>query len=194
MKLVVGLGNPGKKYQGTRHNIGFEVIRVLVDRYITDKPKSKFSGEYYEALIGSKKVLLVLPLTYMNLSGNTVLPLRDFYKVPNEEILVVCDDVNLPLGRIRIRENGSAGGQNGLKDILRRLGTQAVPRLRVGIAGKRVQEDSGGDLASYVLGRFSKEEAQEVQQVVRRAADGIESWISEGISACMHTYNTAPKR
>ena len=151
MKLVVGLGNPGKKYENTRHNVGFEVVCELLRRYSPGKPKTKFQGEFYETRLGGESVLLLMPHTFMNLSGRSVLAARDFYKIDNAEVLVVCDDLNLDLGRIRFRPKGSSGGQNGLADILTRLGSQEISRLRMGIG--RVPD--GWDAADFVLGRYT---------------------------------------
>jgi len=140
MKLIVGLGNPGKKYEDTRHNVGFEVVCELIRRYQPGRPKTKFQGEYYESRISDESALLLMPHTFMNLSGGSVQKARDFYKIENADILVICDDLNLALGRLRFRPKGSAGGQNGLADILQRLGTQQVSRLRV---GRRMESSFG---------------------------------------------------
>src|SRR5688572_30356880 len=150
MKLIVGLGNPGDKYKETRHNVGFEVTSRLAARFGASPPRARFQGETVEANIAGQKVLLLTPLTYMNLSGASVLAARDFYKIELQDILIVCDDFNLPLGKLRLRARGSAGGQNGLADILRRLGTEDLPRLRIGIGSP----PPGRDPAGYVLGRF----------------------------------------
>jgi PTH1 family peptidyl-tRNA hydrolase len=123
MKLVVGLGNPGKKYQDTRHNVGFEVLNELVRRFPGDRPKGRFSGETMDLAVAGQKILLLWPHTFMNVSGKSVLAARDFYKIDDEDLLVVCDDFQLPLGKLRLRASGSSGGQKGLDDCLRRLGT-----------------------------------------------------------------------
>ena len=133
MKLIVGLGNPGRKYEGTRHNVGYEVLRRLAERFGSGSPRTRFQGETVDAELAGDKVLLLCPRTYMNLSGSSVQPARDFYKLENSELLIVCDDFNLPISKIRLRVAGSAGGQKGLADIIRRLGSDEVPRLRVGI-------------------------------------------------------------
>ena len=133
MKLIVGLGNPGAKYRGTRHNVGFDVLSVLARRYDVGRPKGKFNAEVAETRIGNEKAVLVSPLTFMNLSGQSVRAAIDFYKCDAGDLLVICDDLNLELARLRIRKNGSAGGQNGLKDIINRLGHQDFCRLRIGI-------------------------------------------------------------
>lgn len=185
MKLIVGLGNPGRKYAGTRHNIGFDVLTELATRHGADKPKAKFDGELVEARIENEKVLLLWPLTYMNNSGQCVQPTRDFYKVTNEELLVICDDVSLPTGKLRVRAKGSSGGQNGLKDIIRRLGTEEFPRLRIGIGA----QPPGWELADYVLSKFDKDEEPIVKVAVQNAADAVSEWIKQGLAACMNKYN-----
>lgn len=185
MKLVVGLGNPERKYEGTRHNIGFVVLATLAHRCGASRPKAGFQGEVVEAAIRGEKVLLLCPTTYMNRSGASVQAAVAFYKLPLEEMLVVCDDLNLPLGRIRIRPEGSTGGQKGLADIVRRLGSQEFPRLRVGIG----QPPERWDAADYVLSKFTKEEQEEVDLAVQRAADAVTAWVVEGIQASMNQYN-----
>src|SRR5688500_14568131 len=133
MKLIVGLGNPGSKYEGTRHNVGFQVIDRLVRESTAAGPRSKFDGEIWEGALEGEKSLLVKPQTFMNRSGGSVRKAIDFYQIPPGDVLVVCDDFNLPLGQLRIRGSGSDGGQNGLADVIRCLGTLDVPRLRIGI-------------------------------------------------------------
>ena len=149
MKLVVGLGNPGAEYRRTRHNVGFDVVVELARRLVAPAPQRKFDGDLVEAFSRGERLLLLAPTTYMNDSGRSVGAAVEFYKLPAEDVLIVCDDLNLEPGRLRLRAGGSAGGQNGLKDIFRRLGTDAVPRLRVGIGrppGRMTATD-------YVLGR-----------------------------------------
>lgn len=188
MKLVVGLGNPGRKYVGTRHNVGFEAIAELARRYDVGRPKAKFDGELVEARIGNEKTILLNPLTYMNLSGRCVQPVVDFYKIQVNDVLIICDDFNLALGRLRIRPSGSAGGQNGLKDIIQRLGTKEVPRLRIGIGTPPPR----WDVADYVLGKFDQEALVQIEAGVKSAADATEMWISEGIQKTMNRYNADP--
>ncbi len=185
MKLIVGLGNPGRKYAATRHNIGFEVLAELAQRFATDKPKAKFDAELTEVQIEGQRVLLLWPLTYMNRSGGSVQPARDFYKVANDELLVVCDDVSLPTGKLRLRAKGSSGGQNGLKDIINRLGTEEFSRLRVGIGAA----PPGWEMADYVLSKFTKEEEPMVRDAVSKAADAAVEWIRTGIATAMNKYN-----
>lgn len=188
MKVVVGLGNPGLKYRGTRHNVGFEVLAELARRTGAPKPKVKFEAELVETTLSGEKVLLVAPHTYMNLSGRSVRQAVDFYQLPLDDLLVVCDDLNLDVGRLRLRPGGSAGGQKGVADIIRHLGTEQFPRLRIGIGRPPGQMDA----ADYVLGRFSKQEREQVDHAVIAAADGVEQWVRAGISAAMNQVNAAP--
>lgn len=185
MKLVVGLGNPGHKYEGTRHNIGFRVVAELARRHGQSTPRKAFQGEVIEAILGDEKALLLCPHTLMNLSGASVLATRDFYKLANEDLLIVCDDFNLPLAKLRIRTGGSSGGQKGLEDIIRRLGTDQVPRLRVGIGSPPPNRDG----ADYVLGRFGKDEQAPIDEAVWRAADAVEVWAKNGITEATNKFN-----
>lgn len=185
MKLVVGLGNPGRKYQGTRHNIGYIVVGELGRQFATAGVKAKFQAETAEAELGGQKALLVTPTTYMNLSGASVLAARDFYKVAPEDILVVCDDMNLPLAKLRARAGGSAGGQKGLEDIIRRLGTEDFPRLRIGIGAA----PENWNWADYVLSKFGKDEIPLMEQAVARAVEAVVVWARDGVEACMNQYN-----
>jgi PTH1 family peptidyl-tRNA hydrolase len=186
MKLIVGLGNPGSRYAGTRHNVGFEVIAELSRRHAAGAPRQKFQAELAEATIAGEKTLLLCPLTFMNLSGQAVQPARDFYKIENNDLLVVCDDFALPLGTLRLRAQGSAGGQKGLDDILRRLGTDEVPRLRIGIGPL----PEGWEAANFVLGKFSKEDEPTVKDNVKRAADAVAVWTKDGLAKAMNQFNS----
>jgi PTH1 family peptidyl-tRNA hydrolase len=188
MKLIVGLGNVGRRYQGTRHNIGFEVVAELARRFATGKPRLAFEGETRDAAIGDVRCLLLTPHTYMNLSGRSVQQARSFVKLANEDLLIVSDDINLPLGRLRLRSKGSSGGQKGLEDIIRYIG-EDFPRLRIGVGNP----PPGRDAADYVLGKFSKDEQPEVEAIIRRAADAVAFWVAEGTAAAMNRYN-APSR
>ena len=187
MKLIVGLGNPGDKYKNTRHNVGFEVAAILAKQLATATPRARFQGEIVEATIARQKALLLTPLTYMNLSGQSVLATRDFYKIENENILIVCDDFNLPLAKLRLRPKGSSGGQKGLEDILRRLGTEELPRLRIGVG----IPPPGRDPAGYVLSRFTKDEQSEIAIAIDRAAEAAAAWAELGIEAAMNRYNAS---
>ena len=190
MKLIVGLGNPGSKYHGTRHNVGFDCLATLAKRFDVGKPRSKFNAEVAEVRIGNQKVMLISPLTYMNLSGQSVKAAIDFYKSETEDLLVICDDLNLELARLRIRTSGSAGGQNGLKDIIQRLGHQDFCRLRIGIG----KVPSGWDTADFVLGKFSPEDAADVAVGINRAADAVETWIADGPQTAMNRFNGDPAK
>jgi peptidyl-tRNA hydrolase, PTH1 family len=185
MKMVIGLGNPGRKYEGTRHNVGFAVAAELARRHATGRPRSGFQAELVEADLSGEKALLVLPQTFMNLSGTSALAARDFYKLPNEDLLVVCDDFNLPLGMLRLRGQGSAGGQKGLADILRRLATDEVPRLRIGVG----PVPASWDPVDFVLSRFTKNELPEIELSIVRAADAVEVWATNGLQESMSRFN-----
>ena len=186
VKLVAGLGNPGDKYRGTRHNVGFEVIDLLARRH-----GLTFESAPADALLARWRrpdgvVLLVKPLTYMNLSGRAVGELLRFYKVPLADLLVVTDDVNLPLGRLRGRESGSEGGHNGLRSVASHLGTIDYARLRIGVG----RGDQRRDLADHVLARFEPDEHAIVDDAVARAADAVETWIADGMVKMMNAYNS----
>ncbi|MEX2185807.1 MAG: aminoacyl-tRNA hydrolase [Pirellulales bacterium] len=186
MKLVVGLGNPGRKYIGTRHNIGFVVLDELSRRHATASARKAYGGEVVEANVGGERLLLLAPHTYMNRSGQSVRQAVDFYKIEPADVLVVCDDMNLPLGQLRMRIKGSDGGQKGLADIIRHLGTDELSRLRVGI--DRPPENWDG--VDYVLGKFTKAENEEMAIAVPRAADAVAVWAAEGAEACMNRFNS----
>jgi PTH1 family peptidyl-tRNA hydrolase len=189
MKLIVGLGNPGGKYKDTRHNVGFEVAARLAKKFASATPRARFQGEIVEATIAGQKSLVLTPLMFMNVSGTSVLAARDFYKIDNENILVVCDDFALPLAKLRLRAKGSSGGQKGLEDILRRLGTEELPRLRIGIG----IPPAGRDVAGYVLSRFTKEEQPEIADAVERAAEAAAAWIELGLANAMNKYNVGER-
>jgi peptidyl-tRNA hydrolase, PTH1 family len=185
MKLVVGLGNPGRQYQGTRHNVGYAVLAELARKFGLGGPKAKFRGEIMEADLGGHRALLLSPTTFMNNSGLSVQEAKGFYKIADEDLLVVCDDLNLPTAKLRFRSRGSSGGQKGLEDIIRRLGCEEFSRLRIGIGPPR----EGWDWADYVLSRFTPEELPEIQQAVAKAAEAAAAWAREGIEFCMNQYN-----
>ena len=187
MKVVVGLGNPGSKYQNTRHNVGFQVVGELALRHGVSKPRVKFEAEIAEVMLAGEKLLLVAPQTYMNESGRSVAKLVDFYKLPLEQLMIVCDDLNLPTGQLRMRKTGSAGGQKGLMNILQALGAEQIPRLRIGIG----RPPGRMDASDYVLGRFRKAEIDAANHAVMLAADGIELWAKSGIDAAMNQVNAA---
>ncbi|HEX4149927.1 MAG TPA: aminoacyl-tRNA hydrolase [Pirellulales bacterium] len=185
MKLVVGLGNPGRRYQSTRHNVGFGVLAELARRHGSGGPKTSFQGEVVEAAMSGARVLLLCPHTFMNNSGASVLAARDFYKLENADLLIVCDDFSLPAGKLRLRSKGSAGGQKGLEDIIRVLGSDEVSRLRLGIGPL----PAGWDAAAFVLGKFAKEESAVVDPAIVSAADAAAAWVANGIEFCMNAYN-----
>lgn len=185
MKLIVGLGNPGNRYAETRHNVGFHVVAELARRFGTAMPRARFQGEVTEARIDDHPCLLLSPHTYMNHSGRSVLEARDFYKLEHSDLLIVCDDFNLPLAKLRIRPSGSSGGQKGLDDIIRRLGSDDVPRLRIGIGP--VYE--GWDPVDFVLGRFNKDDLPVINQSIERAADAAAAWVRLGMQDCMNQFN-----
>jgi PTH1 family peptidyl-tRNA hydrolase len=185
MKLIVGLGNPGKKYADTRHNVGFHIAAELAKRFASSPPRTRFQGEFAEVRMEGGNCWLLCPLTYMNNSGASVLEARDFYKLENSDLLILCDDFNLPLGKLRVRAKGSAGGQKGLEDIVRRLGSDDVPRLRVGIG----PVPPGWNPADFVLGRFTQEELPVINRTIPIAADAALVWLHDGIESCMNQYN-----
>jgi PTH1 family peptidyl-tRNA hydrolase len=185
MKLVVGLGNPGRKYEGTRHNVGYMVLAELARKFGRPPMKEKFRAEAMEAELGGQRALLLSPLTFMNLSGQSVGEAMAFYKIPEQDLLVICDDLNLPLGKLRIRVKGASGGQKGLEDIIRRLGTEDFPRLRLGIGSP----PDNWDWADYVLSKFAKDEQPVMEEAICRGAEAVEAWAREGIEYCMNHYN-----
>lgn len=187
MKLVVGLGNPGRRYEGTRHNIGYMVLAELAKRHGLGRAKSKFQGEVMEANIGGEKVLLLSPTTYMNRSGDSVLAAKEYYQLAPEDVFVICDDINLPVGRLRCRARGSCGGQKGLRNIVDRLRTQSVARLRIGVG----EVPERWNAADYVLGKFAKDEQPEIERAIARAANAVEVWVGEGVEPCMNKFNAA---
>jgi PTH1 family peptidyl-tRNA hydrolase len=192
---VAGLGNPGDRYTGTRHNVGFDVVEALAKR--SSAARARVDRLDCRALtarvrVADRPVLLAKPQTYMNLSGESVKGLATKYEVPLERVLVVVDDVALPVGRIRVRATGSAGGQKGLKSVLDCFKSQDVPRLRVGIAGEHFQP--GEDKADYVLDRFSKSERSLVEASVEEACDAVEVFVTDGIDAAMSRFNRAPEQ
>jgi PTH1 family peptidyl-tRNA hydrolase len=188
MRVVVGLGNPGKQYTGTRHNVGFAVVDYLASAPGVGPFRSQFQAQVAEAAEGGEKVLYVKPETFMNLSGRAVRQVVDFYKLPVEHLLVVSDDFNLPLGKLRVRAKGSHGGQNGLRNIQEQLGTDAYPRLRIGVGSP-----APGEAVDHVLSRFKPAERKAVDDAVAAAAAAVLVWIRRGIEACMNEAN-APEQ
>lgn len=182
MKLIIGLGNPGKEYECTRHNVGFMVI----DNYVGDvKWKEKFQADYYETLINNEKIIFIKPLTYMNLSGNSVVQFVNYYNVDIKDILVIHDDLDLNLGRFKLKINSSSGGHNGIKSIISNLNSNGFLRLKVGIAN-----DKSIDTKDFVLGRFNKTQLQLITDNYTKFNDIIESFVINGIDRTINIYNT----
>ncbi len=190
-QLIVGLGNPGKEYEGTRHNIGFEIIDQIAQRWnITPILHKKFQGWFAEASsVNQQKLRLLKPSTYMNLSGQSIRAVIDWYKLPPTTVLIVYDDLDLPLGKIRLRLSGSAGGHNGMKSAISHLGTQDFPRLRIGIGSARSPETPNKDTVSHVLGKFAVSETATITEVVQGAADAVEVSLKQGVEKAMNLYN-----
>jgi len=185
VKLVAGLGNPGTKYERSRHNVGFDVVEQVAKTNHGEPFRSGFDGVLSECIVDGERVLLLKPLTYMNRSGASVRKAVDFYKLPIEAVLVVCDDFSLPLGQLRFRGSGSAGGQNGLKDIISAVGTDAIPRLRIGID----PPPAGLDPADYVLSSFRPAERKAIDDAVIDAGRAVESWCRNGLQSAMNEFN-----
>lgn len=184
MYLIVGLGNPGKQYDMTRHNIGFHTIDYIAEQSGIKIKKLKFKGIYGEGRIGGEKVYLIKPQTYMNLSGECVGEFASFYKIPPENIIVINDDISLDTGRIRIRAKGSAGGHNGLKSIISHLNSDAFVRIKMGVGANK-----NGDLADYVLGRFQKSEIEIMEKAIVNACSAVNEIIKNGVESAMSSYN-----
>lgn len=186
MFIIVGLGNPSKEYEGTRHNVGFDVIDALADKYnisVTDRKNRAFCGK---GIIAGQKVLLAKPQTYMNLSGESVRGLVDYYKIDEEtELLVIFDDISLDVGQLRIRKKGSAGGHNGIKNIIANLGTNVFQRIKVGVGEKPKEYD----LVDYVLGHFSKAEREQMEEGYKHAIEAVELILQGEIDAAMNQFN-----
>ena len=189
MKLIVGLGNPGPKYVGTRHNIGFEVVDYLAAAPGTTAFREKFEAFVAELKEGDETILLMKPLTFMNLSGRAVRAAIDFYKLTADQVLVVCDDFNLPLGKLRIRAKGSDGGQKGLRSIQEHLGTDAYARLRIGVG-----EPNFGDAVDHVLSKFKPGERKAIEDAVANSAQAALLWVRQGTEAAMNRFNAGEEK
>ncbi len=185
MAMVVGLGNPGVKYEKTRHNIGFDCLNGLLEKMGSPSVQAKFEGQFTKGRLGQRDVCLVWPLTFMNCSGRCVSQFARFYKIETKNILVICDDLSLPLGKLRVRKSGSSGGQKGLNDIIQSLGTQEVPRLRIGID----PTPEHWETSDYVLSKFSTAERAVVDDGITNAVNATVIWLSDGIDAAMNGFN-----
>lgn len=183
MKVIVGLGNPGKKFSDTRHNIGFRVLEEVARRHEVQKEESRFDALIAHVLLNGQKVLLVKPLTYMNLSGKAVQPLLHWYKTDLADLIVVYDDMDLPVGSLRLRADGGSGGHKGLTNIIERLGSREFSRLRLGIGRP------SNEAIDWVLGTFAPNEMELVKEMVTGAADRLEYWVGQGIDRAMNEYN-----
>lgn len=191
MFLIAGLGNPGRQYEKTRHNMGFDTIDELIDRHRIPQGGIAHKAMYGKGMIAGEKVLAVKPLTYMNLSGESLREWVNYYKLdPETEMIVIYDDIDLEPGQLRIRKKGSAGGHNGIKSIIAQLGTQNFYRIKVGVGAK----PRGWDLADYVLGRFSSDERIAVDKAICDAADAVEMILRDGIESAMNHYNRKNKQ
>ena len=186
MKLIVGLGNPGKQYEHTRHNVGFDTIDELSSRLNIPLTQSKFKGLYGIGQAFGQKVLLLKPLTYMNLSGESIRAVLDYYQIELEDFLVIYDDLDLPVGKIRLRQKGSPGGHNGIKSTVAHLGTQQFNRIRIGID----RPEPGMSVPDYVLGRFRPEEQGSIQEAVEKSAEACEAWLTMPFLQVMNEYNS----
>lgn len=190
MKLIVGLGNPGAEYQNTRHNIGFITVGYLAERLGADFNKEKFFARVAEVNYHGEKLLLMLPQTFMNKSGQAVRAAMDFYKLDTEDLLVIFDDMDLPCGDMRMRQKGSAGGHNGMKDIINMMGNdQNIARIKLGIA-----HPEHGDVINYVLGKFSEDEQEQLRPAVKTACDAALCWVDEDTATAMNRYNKKPNK
>ena len=186
MYLIAGLGNPGKQYEATRHNMGFDTVDCLVEKHNIPQGGVKFNAMYGKGIIGGQPALLMKPLSYMNLSGGPVREMANYFKIdPETEMIVVYDDIDLDPGQLRIRKKGSAGGHNGIKHIIQQLGTQNFVRIKVGVGAK----PKGWDLADYVLGRFDKDDRALVEEAQERACKAVELILTDSVDAAMNEYN-----
>lgn len=185
MKVIVGLGNPGMEYVGTRHNVGFETIDRLADACSIDVTQQKHKGCIGQGVIAGQKVLLVKPMTYMNNSGECVSAVVNFYKLSLEDVIVIYDDINLDVGRLRIKERGSAGGHNGMKSIIAHLKSEEFTRVRIGVGMKR----EGQNLVNHVLSKFSKQQQEMIAEGMDDAVQAVELILSDGIAKAMNTFN-----
>ena len=185
MKIIVGLGNPGRQYEKTRHNVGFEVIDVLANKWSISLNQAKHKGIYGMGVVNGEKVILLKPLTYMNLSGESIAEVMNFFKIEVDDFVVMYDDLDLPPGKIRLRQKGSAGGHNGIKSTIAHLGTQNFNRIRMGIGRPSVPMA----ISDYVLSRFTAEEWPDINQAIEKSANACDSWLSTSFLQVMNEYN-----
>ena len=191
MYLIVGLGNPGKQYEATRHNMGFDVIDKLVEEFNVPQAGVKFNAMYGKGRIGGEPVILMKPLSYMNLSGGPIRDMANYFKIdPETELIVIYDDIDTEPGQLRVRKKGSAGGHNGIKSIIQQLGTQNFMRVRVGVGAK----PKDWDLADYVLGRFDRDDRQLVEDAQDRACEAVEMILADSVDAAMNKFNVSKKK
>lgn len=189
--IIAGLGNPGKQYELSRHNAGFLCIDILANRYSFKTDRIKFNALCADVMISSKRCLVMRPQTYMNLSGDAVKAAADFYKIPSDHIIIIYDDIDLPVGALRIRRKGSAGGHNGIKSVIALLGTDEFPRLKIGVGAK---PDPDYDLKDYVLGTFSKADQEILKTTMAKACDGVEIIVSGDVDKAMATCQITKKQ
>lgn len=184
--VVVGLGNPGPKYENTRHNIGWRCVDMLCNEFSAVEKKDKFHSKLFEGKFKDKRLLLVKPMTFMNNSGTAISEIVSYYKLNPEQIIIISDDVSMDVGRLRIRKSGSAGGHNGIKDIIELLGSDNIPRVKIGV-GQKPNPDY--DLAAWVLGKFPKEDAEVVDKTLSSAVDAVKTLVTDGIVSAMNKFN-----
>ncbi len=185
MFLIAGLGNPGTEYAATRHNIGFDMVTYLGDQYHIPLRSRENKAIVGKGVIGGQKVMLAQPQTFMNLSGESIRALLDYYKTDREKLVIIYDDISLPVGQVRVRPKGSAGGHNGIKNIIQHLGTEEFARIRIGVGAK----PEGGDLVKHVLGRFSREEEDMIRDVFALAEEALLAMLNEDVAAAMNRVN-----
>ena len=186
MYLIAGLGNPGREYVGTRHNIGFEAADALCSKFDIKFNKEKFRAVFGSGTIAGEKVIVAKPQTYMNNSGEAIKEAADFYKIPPEKVIVIFDDISLPTGMLRIRLKGSAGGHNGIKSIIWHLNSDNFPRLKIGVGNRK---DPDSDLKDYVLGKFSKEDVETIKETMKRAVKAVALMVQGDSAGAMNKYN-----
>lgn len=189
MKLIFGIGNPGRRYEGTRHNVGFDIFDLLARKIGAPAAKEKLFSLVTDGRLAGEKVVLVQPQTYMNKSGRAVRGIVDWFDVELEDTLVICDDLSLPLAKLRLRKEGSSGGHNGLKSIEQHLGHNTFPRLRVGIGEVPVVGGARMDPADFVLSKFLPEERDDIQACYERAVDVVAAWVRDGVEEAMNAFN-----